>query len=149
MVLDGRTARRHCALGRFCQSDADKTDLQIVPSARQCNLTWCGRGFFLQDDNVGETMEGRKDLKCHFGKKNTSWNTDRLHFSCAGNWFQCGNKEGSAVRHPPREFKYILLCLREVLWSLPLRTHFPKSNHPQIPASKTSFQSKCIHKPWR
>lgn len=34
-------------LGAVRERVADKTDLQIVPSARQCNLTWCDVFLFL------------------------------------------------------------------------------------------------------
>lgn len=77
--------------------DADKTDLQIVPSTRQCNLTWCDVCFFVffpllsgvppRVCNVEDRMEKRQEqfAKCLCCTKSSSWQNVHLHFCSARN----------------------------------------------------------------
>lgn len=69
-------------LGVLWKRDADKTDLQIVPSARQCNLTWSDVGGVLPYwvHNVEDWAEKRQEqfVKCLCAMKSSSW--QNVHF---------------------------------------------------------------------
>lgn len=55
-------------LGAVRERVADKTDLQIVPSARQCNLTWCVSFFILS--SIRPPSSGFFFFLCKCGRHN-------------------------------------------------------------------------------
>lgn len=83
-------------LGVLRERDADKTDLQIVPSTRQCNLTWCE--VFSPPLSVGPPSAGRHNgektgtiLNVCFARKRSSRQNVHLYFCSSRNCLRCGN----------------------------------------------------------
>lgn len=78
-------------LGGLPEHDTDKTDLQIVPSRRQCNLTWCAvfvsspSGLPLRFHNGGKMGDILK-----FGTKRSSWQNVICKFSVMEISFKIG-----------------------------------------------------------